>query len=212
MIRTWIADVSPLLQQEVYEHYYKEVPRFRQEKADRIRFPKDKALSVGAWVLLERMRMEYALGEEAVFNLSHSGEFALCAIDDSQVQDTKLGCDIEMVKEVRLEIASRFFCAGETEYIKGRLTKEEQASAFYRYWVLKESFMKATRLGMRLDMGSFEIGFGRDDIPVLIRQPEEIVEEYFYKEYAVRGVEGKIAVCSTCREFDEIRKVVLGTG
>ena len=48
MIYTWAADVAPLLDPIIYEAYYREVPQWRQEKADRIRFSEDRALSIGA--------------------------------------------------------------------------------------------------------------------------------------------------------------------
>ena len=51
MIRTWIADVTSLLEKEKYLQYYKIVPDFRKEKADKIVYQEGKALSVGVWVL-----------------------------------------------------------------------------------------------------------------------------------------------------------------
>ncbi len=36
MIRTWIADVTSLLEKEKYLQYYKIVPDFRKEKADKL--------------------------------------------------------------------------------------------------------------------------------------------------------------------------------
>ena len=43
MIYTWAADVAPLLDPIIYEAYYREVPQWRQEKADRIRVSEDRA-------------------------------------------------------------------------------------------------------------------------------------------------------------------------
>ena len=56
-----------------------------------------------------------------------------------------------------MELAKRFFCRSEYEDIFRCDSKEERAEKFCRYWVLKESFMKATRKGMALKMSSFEI-------------------------------------------------------
>lgn len=103
------------------------------------------------------MREEYRLGDEAVFNLSHSGEFALCSIDDSAGEGIQLGCDIEEMRQLRLGVAEHFFCESELEYILKQKTEDAQKEVFYRYWVLKESFMKATRLGTRLGLNEFEI-------------------------------------------------------
>ena len=209
MIRSWVADVTPLLDVDIYKKYYKDVPHFRKEKADQMRFQKDKALSIGAWCLFERMKNEYGLHHSPVFNLSHSERYVMCSVADSIKADVKLGCDIEFVKKMRPGVARRFFCEKETTYIEGRQTEEERTDAFYRYWVLKESFMKATRLGMGLDMRNFEICMDERDRPILIRKPEEIAGEYYYKEYTQENVHAKIAVCSTCGEFGEIKKAVL---
>ena len=60
-------------------------------------------------------------------------------------------------------------------------TPEERADIFYRYWVLKESFLKATRFGMKLSLDSFEIRLGNP--PVLIRKPDLFRQDYYYREY-----------------------------
>lgn len=203
MIQTWAADITPLLKEEIYQKYYNMAPRFRQEKADRIRFMRDRAQSIGAWVLYQRMREAYGVDDKAVFNLSHSGKYVLCSVEDSGKKQVKLGCDVEMVGTAGEKIARRFFCPAETDYIMGMPEVEERNQAFYRYWVLKESFMKATRLGMGLDMRSFEIGFDERNIPVLVQKPCEMTSDYYYKEYPELNREARIAVCSTEKIFAE---------
>lgn len=203
MIHTWAASTAPLRDEEVYRFYYNNVPAFRREKADRIHFTEDKAQSVGAWILLQKMRAAYRISDTEVFNLSHSGIYVLCSIADGEPESVKVGCDIEVVKEARMKVAKRFFCRSEVLYIEG-LEKGKQADAFYRYWVLKESFLKATRRGMGLDLRSFEIELAGRSAPVIIQKPDDIEEDYYYKEYAVQGVPAKIAVCSTKDNFDDI--------
>ena len=114
---------------------------------------------------------------------------------------TKVGCDIEEMKEFREPVARRFFCQREYEHIMGN-AEADRAQIFYRYWVLKESFMKATRKGMALDLGAFEIGWDEAQGPVLVRKPEEYPEEYIYREYTAEGVNARIAVCTTDTEID----------
>lgn len=147
MIRTWLADVSALMKEEEYIKYYKKVPEERKKKADSIVPHNGKALSVGAWTLLQMMREEYELDEDAVFNLSHSGQYALCSIDDNRIPGIQLGCDIEEIKQLRLSVARHYFCDSELEYIVGQKNEEAQKEMFYRYWVLKESFMKRNQIG-----------------------------------------------------------------
>lgn len=210
MIRTWIADITSLLEKEKYLQYYKIVPGFRKEKADKIVYQEGKALSVGVWVLYEKMRRTYGLSKNAVFNLSHSGQYVLCSVVDSERQIWHLGCDIEGVKQVRLDVARRFFCASEFQRIVEQNTEAERAEEFYRYWVLKESFMKATRLGMKLGLDQFEIGFSKEGSPYLLKQPEEFPQRYYFKEYTIADIPYKIAVCSNCSEFSKtIEKIEL---
>ena len=96
MIKTWIADVTPLYETETYRRYYCLVPDFRKEKADKITVWEKKAQSIGVWVLLQKMRQYYSLDEQANFNLSHSGKYVLCSVDDSGTKGAEVGCDVEM--------------------------------------------------------------------------------------------------------------------
>lgn len=204
MIRTWIADIRPLFEEYKYESYYKRLPPFRKEKADRLRFQRDKALSAGVWTLLERIRSTCSITEKAAYNLSHSGDYVLCSVDMDCREQTQVGCDIEAVKTADLSIAERFFCPSEYRIIMAEDNQILQRDLFYRLWVLKESFMKATKEGLGLDMDSFEIQLGSP--PTLLRQPERFPCKYYYREYEVPEIPYKIAVCSTDDEIDsEIR-------
>lgn len=205
MIGTWIADIRPLYEEECYRRYYRELPDFRKEKADRMRFQKGKAQSAGAWVLLALVRKEYGIAEKAAFNLSHSGDYVLCSVDMDCKKDTQVGCDIESIKEANLKVARRYFCPSEYEEILKAEDDAKQSDTFYRFWVLKESFMKATRKGMAMDMGSFEIKLSKP--PVLLKKPDEFPLEYYYREYVLSQIPYKIAVCSTDKNIDsEIHK------
>ena len=88
------------------------------------------------------------------FNLSHSGDYALCAIGTHS-----LGCDIERRKENNVGVARRFFTRKECEHIA-------DVDAFFTYWTLKESFVKAVGKGLSMPMNSFEVQMGTDRAPV----------------------------------------------
>lgn len=198
MIRTWAADVSALLAEDVYRKYYMQVPKFRKEKADRLSRKEDKALSIGAWVLFQKMKQEYHLHENVLFNLSHSGEFVLCSVSDEENGAEiceKLGCDLEKIRQPHFHMAKRFFCHSEYERVL------KNPDMFYRLWVLKESYLKATREGMKLGMNTFEIGFSKENEPYLIKWPEQFGKTYFFKEYQVEDVPYRIAVCSDRNVF-----------
>lgn len=209
MIRTWIADITPLLVSDVYAKYYDLVPRLRQEKADHMKDLRKKAQSVGAWVLYEKMCEQYKISSDNIYNLSHSGNYVLCSVDDAGKENLKLGCDIEETKKLHLKLVKRYFLQNEEKYIVEQPTIEEQKVAFYRYWVLKESFMKATRRGMGLGLDTFEIQIPQMGEPYLVGMPKDVEGTYYFKEY-VLDIPYRICVCATERMFaEEIQKVEL---
>lgn len=209
MIKTWAADISPLYEEACYREYYYRAPVFRREKADRMKVLRTRVQSIGAWTLYEQMKKEYGVKEDTAFNLSHSGRYVLCSVVlDPRGEPVRVGCDIEQVKECDLRIARRFFCPSEYEQIIRESDQNRQRELFYRFWVLKESFVKATRKGMALGLDTFEIRLG--DPPVLVRQPAEFPESYTYKEFETEDKEYKIAVCSTDGEIDSVVQMGFG--
>lgn len=209
MVRTWIADVSALIEQGIYRQYYTRSVKERQEKADNLMRIEDKALSIGAGILLKEAKSRCGADKFAVYNLSHSGRYVMCSIDDSGNTNVKVGCDLETVREARLQVAKRFFCPSEFEMIMKQNNESGQAEMFYRFWVLKESFMKATRKGMALGLNEFEIDLAAGETPVLVRTPEEIHEKFYYKEYNTDRINAKMAVCSTNPDIQESLSEVL---
>lgn len=209
MIRTWIADIRSLYDADCYAEYYESAPEFRKEKADHIKDVKKKAQSIGAWALYEKARRLGGISREAVYNLSHAGDYVLCSVDDTANSDIQVGCDLEEIKIFHEKLVRRYFCEEEQKYILEKGTEEEKKAAFYRYWVLKESFMKATRRGMGLGLNTFTIRCTDGKAPQLVKMPEDLVGTYYFKEYSL-NIPYKIAVCATENVFDEeIQKVEL---
>ena len=143
------------------------VSKNRQEKIDFYRFEKDKKLSCGAYLLLKKLLTEENITDplfktgkygkayicnykNIYFNLSHSEKIVLCAISDKEV-----GADVEYIDpEIDLNIAKNYFY---NEEYKNIMKSENRPDEFFKYWVLKESYMKYTGLGMNLPLDSFEI-------------------------------------------------------
>ncbi|HUG34074.1 MAG TPA: 4'-phosphopantetheinyl transferase superfamily protein [Anaerolineales bacterium] len=88
------------------------------------------------------------------FNLSHSGTFALLAVSPLH----KVGIDVEQARlEVEIEsLGRRFF--SQSEYSELMVVpREQRVAAFYRYWTLKEAYIKAQGLGLSLPLDSFDV-------------------------------------------------------
>ena len=146
---------------------YPLLPQNRKEKVDYFRFIKDKKLSSGAYLLLEKLLSEediikpifktekygksYISNYENIhFNLSHSGSMVACAISDTEV-----GVDVEYNDPtIDLDIAKNYFYNSEYDSI---IKSDNTSNEFFNYWVLKESYMKYTGLGFNLELDSFEI-------------------------------------------------------
>lgn len=163
MIKAAYCNVENLDLKKAYEL----VSQSRKEKIDFYRFEKDKKLSAGAYLLLKKLLDGEDITETAFrtgrygkaylsnhdnihFNLSHSGKMVLCAISDMEV-----GVDVELIDpEIDLDIAQNYFYNSEYESI---MKSDDPSEEFFRYWVLKESYMKYTGLGMNLELDRFEI-------------------------------------------------------
>ncbi|WP_191089407.1 4'-phosphopantetheinyl transferase family protein [Paenibacillus spiritus] len=99
------------------------------------------------------------------FNLSHSGDWVVCAVAAAPV-----GVDVEELREAPLEIAERFFHNKERRLLNAA-SPEERGELFYRLWTLKESYIKAVGLGLSLALDSFSVDGGTGT--VLRRDTEE---------------------------------------
>lgn len=109
------------------------------------------------------------------FNISHSGHWVVCAVDDSTV-----GIDVEMIKPIDINIAEKFF--SRNEYISLISQQEEmQLKYFYMIWTLKESYIKAEGKGLNIPLNSFTIRIKGKDISVAAGN--KIQEFYFYQSF-----------------------------
>ncbi len=177
---------------DAYRAAYESVSPERRQKTDRYRRESDRRLSLGAGVLLAYALREFGYADEPVFrtgehgkpyieggpefSVSHSGEYVLCAVSDVPV-----GCDVELVAEQPRGVAKRFFTADE-------FAECTCAEDFFRIWTRKESFIKATGLGMSLPLTSFSTFGGtvtRDGV------------DWFIKNYALSGY-----ACALCTRGD----------
>ena len=137
--------------------------------------------------------------ENLYFNVSHSGELAVCAIAPCEV-----GCDVEKVRDRKLAVARRFFTPEEYEVICSQENAEARQRLFFRFWTLKESFLKVTGEGLRLGLDSFQIIPGEEKISVIQNVDHRA---YYFKEYEA-AKDYCCAVCAVQETFEaQVRRV-----
>ncbi|HJJ30980.1 MAG TPA: 4'-phosphopantetheinyl transferase superfamily protein [Methanocorpusculum sp.] len=217
-VRLYAADVSELSDADLYAKAYAAVSDERKAKTDRFTFPEGKYRSLGVEILLQfglaglgadSANLKFGYGEmkkpyladlpEIQFNQSHSGKYAVCAFAPSAV-----GCDVEKLSRCDFAVARRYFFAGEYESILARKTPDEQKKQFFRLWTMKESFMKATGLGLSLGLKNFEI-FPDGDV-ISVKQTADS-NQWFFHEYAF-DEEYACTVCALQNCFEkEVRLV-----
>ena len=150
MVRAWIADIRPLCEDKCYRKYYEELPDFRKRKADALKSVQGKAQSVGVWSLLEKIRAEEGLPESSAYNLSHSGDYVLCAFSQREI-----GADIQQERDCPVErLAERFFSQEERRRFAGYASEREKKNYFYECWCRREAYGKLTGEGVGKNLGS----------------------------------------------------------
>lgn len=97
--------------------------------------------------------------ERLRFNLSHTFGLSVCAV----CLDVDLGVDVEFHanRESLLEVADQYFSKREVDDLRA-LPAAEQGDVFFRYWTLKESYVKARGAGLTIPLESFSFHLGAD--------------------------------------------------
>ncbi len=188
----YYADTAPLSDGALFEHLRERLPRFRPVKVDHTEFEKRNKQYVAAGILLMKAMddlgedvsdLAIAIGENGKpefvgsrvkFNLSHSHNRVMCAVSYDDV-----GCDTERIGNMNTVEAKRFLHTYEYRGLESTEDNEECNHLFYRIWTLKESFMKATGLGMALPLDAFCILF-ENGIKVKHRVDDR---QYHFREY-----------------------------
>lgn len=127
------------------------------------------------------------------FNISHSGNFVVCAIDNNPI-----GIDIEEVKYIEYEdIAKNFFAMSEFDYII-KNDSYSSLSRFYEIWTLKESFIKCCGQGLAMPLKSFSIEVNKYESIKVVSNNE--YKEHIFKIFDIK-LGYKLAVCSLNKEI-----------
>ncbi|EEL67380.1 4'-phosphopantetheinyl transferase family protein [Bacillus mycoides] len=127
------------------------------------------------------------------FNISHSGEWVVCATANSNV-----GIDIERVSDIEaLKLANEFF-SEEEFYDLSNMNSDEQINYFYDIWTLKESYIKTIGKGLYIPLNSFSI---KKESRTLISY-KNIPKDFYFRQYSIEP-NYKISACATREEFPQ---------
>lgn len=121
----------------------------------------------------------YAIGLPVHFNISHSGDYVVCAVSDKEI-----GIDIEKIRDVHPRSAERFACPEELEYINST------ENGFFEIWTLKEAYFKCIGTGLGSDIKNVSFHIKQNEI----KCSEQGFECLFYK--IANGY-----ICSICRKI-----------
>ena len=167
-------DIRDLTDAE-YQKWYRQMSKEKQNRVDKLRLDADKKRTVAGEMLARKAIAEYlgvnaediifAFGENGKpyvkdlnveFNISHSGDFAVCAVNE-----TPIGIDVEKLRPVDLRVAKRVCDKEELFYLFGKAPeasefvyteKKELITRFFEIWTAKEACVKQIGSGIK-DIG-----------------------------------------------------------
>ena len=181
-------DIRDLSENE-YNKWFSLMNESKRQKVDRFRFEDDKKRAVAGemlarkaialWCDVPAEEIIFGIGNngkpfaentEIQFNISHSGNIVVCAVDDRPV-----GIDVEQIRNIELKIAKRIYADDELFYLFGfhpsnddfyTLPNAEMLLRFFELWTAKEAYLKYTGAGIT------------ENLKTLSVNPEKIQKEY----------------------------------
>ena len=164
-------DIRDLTDTE-YNKWYSLMSEDKQCRVDRFLFVDDKKRTVAGEMLARKAIAEwcgiapesitfgikehgkpYAKDLAVEFNISHSGNMVVCAVDDKPI-----GIDIEQIRPIDLTVAKRICTDEELLYLFGHTPTDEDFTyttdteiliRFFELWTAKEAYVKCIGEGVK---------------------------------------------------------------
>lgn len=134
------------------------------------------------------------------FNLSHTDGYATLAVS----ADVRIGVDIETIRPLSADEMAWPLSQVEHAIVEAA-PDTSRFETFFRFWTLKEAFIKAVGKGVSLPLEDFDIS-GPDDGPArLLRlrgKPNEPARWSFAESTPIAGTLAAVAAISDGREMD----------
>ena len=187
----YIADTKPLYGEPLFQGLYHKINPYFREKIDKKRLMDDKCRTLAGAVLLKKglekmgenpdVRIyEWGKGKPVIdgvfFNISHSGEKAVCAFGTSEI-----GVDIEKIKPLSERLMDKISLPSERAKISA-------AKQIVRLWTRKEALAKCVGEGLGEEI--FKTDLSEDTV------------RYRGETYRLKSFEIGEYMLSVCTEFD----------
>lgn len=159
----YVAKISDIIGEFGEKKLYDGLPDFRRKAAEKCldRKDRERSLVAGALLLFCMKKRGVSLEETPYFskngkmyfpgmekfyvNLSHSGDYAACAVDTKDV-----GIDIERLRQYKENVAQRICLPEEMQALFEGKKEEEKNKTFTKLWTRKESMAKLSGEGIAM--------------------------------------------------------------
>ncbi|KKO55323.1 4'-phosphopantetheinyl transferase family protein [Paenibacillus sp. DMB20] len=203
---------------DLYNRFFSHISQERAKKVNKFHFVEDRIRSV-IGELLVRLSMweEWGIENKDIhfeynefgkprlknqshryFNISHSGQWVVVALDTSPI-----GIDIEKIQPIDFRIGEKFFTSLETRQILCQ-PKPMMTRYFYKFWTLKESYIKAIGKGLSIPLDSFSFDLSKTNISL---QTSTKDGTWFFKLYE-HLPDYELAVCCSHENIQDKVEVV----
>lgn len=175
MLNVYYGNIRLVKNPCVFDAWFEKMNQQRKEKILQCQNIEDKQRSLLAGILLQHGLEQTNTDGQLFYSITHSGDFAMCAISDRRV-----GVDIEnRFRKIFLErreehidrIAKKCLTTGELrQYVS--VKKEAKIDSFLYYWTRKESYSKALGKGLAMNFASIDT---------------QEMEEFFWSDWLKEG-------------------------
>lgn len=213
MVRVYVLNIKEKLDEPTFTELCKYVSVEKKEKINRFLRYEDRLRALFADLIVRYLlSTEYHTKNEEIqfsyndygkpsiknlsnvqFNVSHSGEWVVCAIGDMEI-----GIDVEEVSKADFDIVKRFFSTEEAEAFS-KVSEAMKKELFYELWTSKESYIKAVGKGLSIPLNSFSV---LNYSVMSTMENSEIAEGWTLKPLYL-DEKYKLTVCSKSHEIKE---------
>jgi len=207
--RIYLSKIDPLLPEHHYQELLHRISAENRTRCQGFRLREDALRTLyGELMVRHLLCRDFAWNNEAIafgkdrdgkpfvkdfpfhFNLSHSGDFVVCAFGTQEI-----GVDVEQIKPIDLQLAKRYFHPSEHRYLLAQ-KEDQRLDCFFSLWTLKESYMKYLGKGMSIPLDSFFFQISATSISVTDLSRNQ---KPHFKQFPIDGY--KLSLCQSTDDF-----------